>query len=172
MVDMANYGYVPFPHFQFVMYLTQFLLIYYHKEVNRFLDDQVNDHHNNGYKILKRFLLSIPLLTIAYYDILYGSFSFKNLGVPVEYNRVINQALFILGSYGVIQVLAQDSGIRTGVAQRDTVQTRAWFAFMAVGMAYSLTKNRSQSVLAMMLYFHLRYVISDNVTSQVCFESI
>lgn len=172
MEKIANYGYVPFPYFQFVMYGAQFLLINYHKEVNRFLNDNVDEHNSKVRKILKKAILTIPLLTIAYYDIRYGSFSFKNMGVPVEYNRAINQVLFVLGSYGVIQVLAQDSGIRTGIVQRDTVQTRTWFAFMAVGMAYSLTSNRSQSVLAMMLYFHLRYVISDNVTSEVCFEPI
>lgn len=172
MGKIVNYGYVPFPYFQWVVYGIQFLMLVFHKRINRAFDEHVNPEKKRWINFLKKVVYTLPILTIAYYDIRYSSFSFKNLGIPPEYNDRINQIFFILGSYGVIQVLAQDSGLKTGLYQRETVQTHIWFAFMAVGMAFSLTNNRSQSVLAMILYFHMKYVISDNVTSPVCFEEI
>lgn len=172
MMKIANYGYVPFPYFQWVMYGLQLLLIMYHKPINRFLEHHVNPEKKKWITFVKKVVYTIPILAIAYYDIRYSSFSLKNLGVNPDYNHNINQVLFILGSYGLIQVLAQDSGLKTGLVQRETVQTHIWFAFMAVGMAFSLTNNRSQSILALIIYFHLKYVISDNMTSPVCFEEV
>jgi hypothetical protein len=167
---VADYGFVPFPHFQAAILAAQLALVRYHKQVNAYIDARLPKHP--AWAAVKKLALSIPLLLIAYYDIRYSSFSLKNLGVPPAYNAHLNQVLFILGSYGIIQVLAQDSGIRTGVSQRDSVQSYVLFSLIAVGMAYSITQNRSQSMIALLLYFHLKYVISDNVTSAVCFEPI
>jgi hypothetical protein len=123
------------------------------------------------YIYMYKFILSIPMFSIIYYDIRYSSFSFTNIGVPDQLGSVINQLLWILGAYGIIQVLAQDSGLRTGTDQRDLVQYTLIFFFVGTGMAYSITQNRSQSMIAMFLYLHLKYIISDNV-SNVCFEDL
>jgi hypothetical protein len=79
--------------------------------------------------------------------------------------------LWIFGAYGIIQVLAQDSGLQTGIDQRDLIQYVLIFTFLGIGMAYSITENRSQSIIAMFLYFHLKYVVSDR-TSGVCFVDL
>jgi hypothetical protein len=122
--------------------------------------------------LIKYTLFSIPLLIIVFYDVQYSSFSLKNLGLPVKYNDKVNYLLQILGSYGIIQILAQDSGLKTGEIQRDTVQHHWLFSLMALGMAYSVTSNRSQSMIAVLMYYHLKYAISNNRTATVCFEDV
>lgn len=100
---------------------------------------------------------------MVYYDVRYSSFSFKNMGVDPTYNDTIKQLLNILGSYAIIHIFAQDTGLKTAILQTGFVQTQALFIIMSVGMAYSITQNRSQSVLALILFYHLKYVISQNV---------
>lgn len=165
------YGWVPFVGFQYFILAVQVLLIIFHKQINGGFD-RLFLKKNKALQFIKKFLLSLPLIIIFYFDIVYQSFSLKNLGFPNKYNLYLNQLLFILGSYGLIQVLAQDSGIKTGIDQRDTVQVNLFFALMGIGVAYSVTNNRSQSVLALLLYYHLKHVVSDGVTSPVCFEDI
>lgn len=167
-VIIANYGYVPFNYFQYIVLAIQLYMIYNHEWVNQQIDKYIPESN----KLARYIILSIPLLLIVYYDIFYSSFSLRNLGINPSYNDPINQVLFILGSYAIIQVLAQDTGIKTGSLQRDTIQMKILFGIIAVGMAYSVTKNRSQSMIAVLLYFHLKYVISNNQTSSVCFEKI
>lgn len=141
-------------------------LIVYHKSLHRYMDEQQIPIN------MRYILLSIPLLTIAYLDIVYYTFSFKKLGIPVEYNKKVNNILTILGAYGVIQILAQDTGLKTGVVQRDTVQSSMFFTFIALGMGYITSNNRSYSMIATLMYFHMKYVISNNKTLPVCFETV
>lgn len=170
---IENYGYRPFPYFQQWIILVQILIIKYSVPIKKYLNDFCIKYLGDEeyYTYIYKFILSIPLLLFVYYDTRYSSFALKNIGVPIEYNRYINQVLFILGSYGIIQVLGQDTGLQTGVDQRDLVQYPIIFAILCVGMAFSITENRSQSFIAMFLYFHLRYVVSDRV-SNVCFEDL
>lgn len=170
---IKNYGYHPFSYFQQLIILIQILLIKYSVPIKTYLNEFCIKYLGNSeyYTYIYKAILSIPLLLIIYYDTRYSSFALKNMGVPLEYNRYINQVLFILGSYGIIQVLGQDAGLQTGVDQRDLVQSPIIFAILCVGMAFSITENRSQSFIAMFLYFHLRYVVSDRF-SNVCFEDL
>lgn len=170
---IQNYGYVPFPFFQQFIIILEIMLIKYAVPIKNSLEDFCEKYlgKEEYYSYIYKFLLSIPLLLMIYYDTWYSSFSLKNMGIPSEQNRKINQILFILGSYGIIQVLAQDTGQRTGIDQRDLIQTSIIFAFLCIGQAYSITSNRSQSIIAMFLYFHLRWVISDRL-SAVCFEDL
>ena len=144
----------------------QICLIIFHKPVNMFLDD------NQTPTTMKYLLLSLPLFAIIYADVMNSLFSFKNLGIPVSMNKKMNSVLSILGAYGVIQILAQDTGLKTGVIQRDTVQSGILFAFIALGMGYITSDNRSFSMIATLMYFHMKYVISDNKTLPVCFEDV
>ena len=161
---IENYGYVPFYYFQYVILALQIFLTINYKNINNLLDKYiVNDIYL--LKQIKRIILSIPLLLIIYYDIRYSSFSFKNLGVNPDYNNTIKQILYICGSYGIIQILAQDAGITTPIVQEKLVQAHFIFIFVSVGMAFSLTQNRSQSIIALMIYYHLKYVISEDITN-------
>lgn len=158
---IENYGYVPFKYFQYFVLVLQILLIYKHKEVNNYLD-QYFDPNDNFKQNLKKLLLSVPLLLIAYYDIRYSSFSFKNLGVAPSYNSTIKQILNIVGSYAIIHIFAQDTGLKTSILQVEYLQTHLLFVLISVGMAYSITQNRSQSIIALFLFYHLRYVIGND----------
>ena len=170
---IKNYGFVPFPYFQQFILIVEILLIKYSSSIKKYIHKFCMKHlgKKDYYIYMYKFILSIPMFSIIYYDIRYSSFSFTNIGVPDQLGSVINQLLWILGAYGIIQVLAQDSGLRTGTDQRDLVQYTLIFFFVGTGMAYSITQNRSQSMIAMFLYLHLKYIISDNV-SNVCFEDL
>ena len=150
----------------YLLLFTEICLIIYHKSFNQYMDEQQIPTN------MKYLLLSIPLLTIIYMDIVHYTFSFKKLGIPVEYNKKLNNMLTIMGAYGVIQILAQDTGLKTGVVQRDTVQSSMLFVFIALGMGYITSNNRSYSMIATLMYFHMKYVISNNKTLPVCFESV
>lgn len=161
---IPKYGYVPFKNFQYVMIGIQLLMIFFHKHLNTFLDTYL---FNSTYyeQTLKKILLTIPLMSIAYFDIFYSSFSFKNLGLYSKYNDKLDALFWILGSYAIIHVLAQDTGIKLGLDQRASVQTHLMFILISFSMAYSLTTNRSQSLIALLLYYHIKYVISNNIVS-------
>jgi len=170
---IRDYGSVPFPYFQqFILILELGLLINaipIKTNIRTFCVKYFGKKEYPTY--IYKLILSIPLFLIIYYDVRYSSFSLTNIGIPDLYGRFINQLLWILGAYGIIQVLAQDSGLRTGIDQRDLVQSHFIFFFLGIGMAYSITQNRSQSIIAMLLYFHLKYIVSDR-ESNVCFEDL
>lgn len=159
---IENYGYVPFYAFQWVILGLQMYMIYNYKFVNDFMDKYFDPRDQNK-QHLKKIILTIPFLLMVYYDVRYSSFSFKNMGVDPTYNDTIKQLLNILGSYAIIHIFAQDTGLKTTILQTSFVQTQALFIVMSIGMAYSITQNRSQSILALILFYHLKYVISQNV---------
>ena len=144
--------------------LTQILMISFHERINKELEFLP--------KYIYYIIVSIPLLVITYMDVVHSSFGFKMLGIPESFNKIINKLLIILGSYSMIQILAQDSGLKTGIVQRDTIQTGLLFGLASLGMAYTTSNNRSFSMIAVLLYFHMKYVISNNKTTQVCFEDV
>lgn len=160
---IENYGYVPFIGFQYVALLFQIYMIYNYKQVNDFLNpffDKNNEYMQN----IKKIVLSIPYMLIVYYDLRYSSFSFKNLGVNPAYNDTIKQILNILGSYAIIHIFAQDTGLKTSLLQTGILQSHLLFIISSIGMAFSITQNRSQSILALIFYYHLKYVIAQNIT--------
>lgn len=159
---IENYGYVPFYAFQWFILGLQVYMIYNYKYVNDLLDVYF-DPKDYWKQQLKKFILSIPFLSIVYYDVRYSSFSFKNMGVDPAYNDTIKQLLNIFGSYAIIHIFAQDTGLKTAILQSNFIQSQMLFIITSVGMAYSITQNRSQSILAIILFYHLKYVISQNV---------
>ena len=123
-------------------------------------------------KLVRGMILSVPIVTAIYLDVMYGTFSLKRFGVPTSWNKPLNRLLHTMGAYGMVQILAQDSGLKTGVSQRDSVQTSLYFVPVAVGMAFSMCDNRSQAILSVLMYYHLKYTVSNNITSPVCFEDV
>lgn len=161
---IENYGYVPFMYFQYIVLALQVYIIYNYRQVNDFMDKYF-DPADQKQQTIKKFILSIPFFSMVYYDIRYSSFSLKNLGVPPSYNDTIKQILNIVGSYAIIHVFAQDTGLKTSILQVDYLQTHLLFSIISIGMAFSITQNRSQSILALILFYHLRYVIGKNTLS-------
>ena len=72
--------------------------------------------------------------------------------------------LNILGSYAIIHIFAQDTGLKTSLLQTGILQSHLLFIIASIGMAFSITQNRSQSILALIFYYHLKYVIAQNIT--------
>ena len=84
----------------------------------------------------------------------------------------VNYILRILGAYGIIQILAQDMGLKTGYVQRELVQSKIIQFLIFSGTAFALTNDISQAIIGTLLYFILKYSVSNNHTSSVCFERI
>ena len=61
--------------------------------------------------------------------------------------------LLIIGSYGIIQVLAQDLGIKTGKKQRDLIQKIPSQIILFYSTSYLLTRDLYISIIPGMIYF-------------------
>jgi hypothetical protein len=163
---IENYGYVPFWGFQYAILLLEIYMINNYKQVNNFIDillDIIFNKDNEYRENIKKIILSIPFVLTVYYDIRYSSFSFKNMGFNPAYNDTIKQILNILGSYAIIHIFAQDTGVKTSLVQVGILQSHLLFIIASIGMAFSITQNRSQSILALIFYYHLKYVIGQNI---------
>jgi hypothetical protein len=155
--------------YQYGLLAVIMYLIVDHPRVHRTLDKGPNVLRN---KIIRGGLLSIPLASAICLDILYGTYALERMGFPKAWDKPLNKLLTTLGAYGMVQILAQDSGLKTGILQRDSLQTALYFVPVAVGMAFGLCENRSQAIFSVILYYHLKYAVSNNITSPVCFEDI
>jgi hypothetical protein len=154
---------------QYALLVVILYLIADHHRIHRTLDKGPMLLKN---KIIRGGLLSVPIVTALCLDIVYGTYALKRMGLPSAWNKPLNKLLKTLGAYGMVQILAQDSGLKTGILQRDSLQAALYFVPVAVGMAFGLCENRSQAVFSVLLYYHLKYAVSNNVTSSVCFEDI
>jgi len=110
----------------------------------------------------------LPLLLLAYHDMRCASKKFLFL-VP---DNVMNYVLRVAGGYGIVQVLAQDLGLQSGINQRNLIQHPVVLFFLLWGGAYALTGKRSEGMISALLYFVLLYNVSDGETSNVCFEDV
>jgi len=132
------------------------------------LDSLVHVLRENGIRI---FLFMLPIIILIYYDMKYPNLFIKEskLGKVIGLKKVM-YVLKILGAYGIIQILAQDMGLKTGYVQRELVQSRTVQFFVFTGTAFTLTNDISQAVMGTLIYFTLKYGVSNNLTSTVCFE--
>ena len=80
--------------------------------------------------------------------------------------------LRVIGSYGIIQVLAQDLGIKTGTLQRDIIQNPLIQFIILFAAGFSITSNRNEAFIGTLVYYILKYPISRGKTSAVCFEDV
>ena len=166
-------GWVPFPYFQHVLIVLLLLSYSNYKKVNDTLDKNVYDKIKN--KRLKDFtelfISLLPIIIIFYLDITYSSFSMISLGVTNYIsNKTLNSFLKVMGGYCLIQVAAQDIGIKTGTIQSDFAKQPILQFLMYVGVAYALTQDRSMALIACLLYFQMKFFISRGITKDVCFD--
>jgi len=173
---VPNYGYVPFANFQLIMILIIVLSFIFRKFVIKFLDKHVYSKmdkyiKNDNIKTIIKALIAIsPTLLIFWYDLQYHSFSMKNLNVNSYIsNKQLNNILRLFGAYVIIQVAAQDLGVKSGDVQSDTTKLPILEYFLYVGAAYALTQDRSQALLAGLMYFQLKFFASSKV-KDVCFD--
>jgi hypothetical protein len=166
-------GWVPFPYFQHVLIVLLLLSYSNYKKVNEILDKNVYDKIKN--KRLKDFteilIPLLPIIIIFYLDITYSSFSMISLGVTNYIsNKTLNSFLKVIGGYCLIQVAAQDIGMKTGTIQSDFVKQPIFQFLMYSGVAYALTQDRSMAIIASLLYFQMKFFISRGITKDVCFD--
>ena len=86
--------------------------------------------------------------------------------------KMLNNIITILGTYGIIQVLAQDLGIKTGKKQRDLIQKQPVQFIMLYSGAFTVTSSHMNSLMTVFLYYFLKIVYSGGETSSVCFEEV
>jgi hypothetical protein len=84
---------------------------------------------------------------------------------------IIKNILRVIGAYGIIQVYAQDVGIRTGCFQSKILQNIFIQIITFTSVAYSVTDDFFQSFSGTMIYFILKYVLSKGTVNDVCFPS-
>lgn len=87
-------------------------------------------------------------------------------------NLNLDEVLKIGAAYGILQVLAQDLGIKTGKKQRDLVQSKPVQIFLMYSGGFAVTGDHKTAVIATLLYYFLKYVYSNGETSGVCFEDV
>ena len=87
-------------------------------------------------------------------------------------NLNLDEVLKIGAAYGILQVLAQDLGIKTGKKQRDLVQSKPVQIFLMYSGGFAVTGDHKTAVIATLLYYFLKYVYSNGETSAVCFEDV
>jgi len=78
----------------------------------------------------------------------------------------------VIGAYGIVQVLAQDLGVKTGKRQRDLIQMEPILALVLFAGAYAVTEDLTLSGIATGVYYFLKYIFSGGETSTVCFEDV
>jgi hypothetical protein len=87
-------------------------------------------------------------------------------------DRWANYVLRVAGGYGIVQVLAQDLGLKTGALQRDLIENGLVQLMMLWGGAFAVTGRRSEGLVSALLYFVLKHHVSAGETSRVCFEDV
>jgi len=169
---IPDYGWVPFPYFQHVLIVVLSISFMNYKAINEKLDKHVyNKMKNKKMSNYSKLIFLIPILVILFLDIKYSSFSMKNLGITTYIsNDIINNLLKLFGAYGLIQVAAQDFGNKTGDIQADFFKIPFLQFLIYVGIAFSLTQNRSMAIIGALLYFQMKFFVSENITKDVCFE--
>ena len=170
---IPDYGWVPFPYFQHVLIVVLSISFMNYKAINKKLDKHVyNKMKNKKLKYYSKLIFFlIPILVILFLDIKFSSFSMKNLGVTNYIsNDNINAFLRLFGAYCLIQVAAQDFGNKTGDIQADFFKLPILQFLLYAGVSFSLTQNRSMAFIAALLYFQMKFFVSENITKDVCFE--
>jgi hypothetical protein len=85
------------------------------------------------------------------------------------HNRTfIGDVLLFLGGYGAIHVLSQDFGMKTGIKQRNLVQTEPIKFLLHFAATFALLRNYTFSLLATSLYYFFKYIYSRGITGDRC----
>ena len=94
--------------------------------------------------------------------------------LPADFklNSIQEKTVLIIAAYGIVQVLAQDLGIKTGKKQRDLVQKLPVQILLLFAGAYTVTNDVELAIYTTAIYYGLKYIYSKGETSNVCFEEV
>jgi hypothetical protein len=154
-----NLKLVPLPYFQHILIGLLLLSYTYYKTINEILDKYIynNIKYNRLKNFLKIFISLLPIFIILYLDLNYNRFSMQNLGITKYISNETVDTLFnLMGGYCLIQVAAQDIGIKTGTIQSDFIKLPIIQFFLYSGVANMATQNRSLAIIASLLYFQMK----------------
>ena len=170
---IPNYGWVPFPYFQHVLIILLLICYGNYKKINQKMNKHVYSKiKNKKINYYSKIIISlIPIFIMLFLDIKFSSFSMKNLGVTKFISSDNIYSLFkLFGAYCLIQVAAQDFGVKTGEVQGEFFKIPVLQFFLYAGVSFALTQNRSMAIIAAFLYFQMKFFVSENITKEVCFE--
>jgi hypothetical protein len=92
--------------------------------------------------------------------------------LPQKLEGNYEKLVLILAAYGIVQVLAQDLGIKSGKKQRDLIQKLPVQIALFFAGAYVVTNDTNLTVITVGIYYGLKYVYSEGKLSNVCFEEV
>ena len=78
-------------------------------------------------------------------------------------NKTMNYMIKVLGAYGLIQVFSQDIGLHTGNYQIMITHHPISKFILLFCTGFTLTGDRSESLIATILYFYLRNILSTDL---------
>ena len=87
-------------------------------------------------------------------------------------NPIFRKAMMVLAAYGIVQVLAQDLGVKTGKKQRDLIQSEPVLFLILFAGAYAVTEEIPLAFGSVALYYFLKYFYSKGITAEVCRDDI
>ena len=139
---------------------------YYLNYVNKagYKNKEINESDTDTVNYLPILVFMAPIIYLMYNDyMLMGDNWETNIGITkIIPERLYNYILRIAGVYGLIQVLAQDLGVNTGINQRNFIQKPIVLFFVLFGSAYSFTGFRGEAMFGTFIYFLLKYNSSFN----------
>jgi hypothetical protein len=154
-------------------------LIFYYKQANKIFDKifGIKRTDKKSKKIhYRNFIYIIPVMFLLFLDYTSGISNVKLLSEVGLYQiipqPIVKYILQIIAGYGVVQVLAQDLGIKTGVIQRNFIQHPMSQLFLLWAGGFAITGTESQGLIIALIYLVLKYNVDNNNTSNVCFEDV
>lgn len=91
---------------------------------------------------------------------------------PSKLSEKYEKIVLILAAYGIVQILAQDLGVKTGKKQRDLIQKIPIQISLLFAGAYTVTNDTNLALISVGIYYILKYYYSEGITSNVCFEDV
>lgn len=133
---------------------------------NKITQKEANAYHKPLF-LLFQITCVILLLVTIYYDIFYDVLKFKTIGVDkIISDKVLNYLLRVIGAYGLMQVFAQDIGFPIGNIQKNITHYPISKYMLLFSSGFSLTGDRSETLIATIIYFYLRNILSTNTISE------
>ena len=86
-------------------------------------------------------------------------------------SKYVRNVLKIIGAYGIVVVFAQDIGVKTGCRQAKLVHNPYVQTLLFIAVAYSVTDDFYQSFSGALIYFIMKFIISNKTVNDVCFPT-
>ena len=73
-------------------------------------------------------------------------------------NIDMNKIITLLGTYGVLQIYAQDLGIESGETQKKMIEYLPLQILLIYSGTYISTNDNKYSAIATIIYYYLKYI--------------